>query len=438
MIVRELRRGKLCGPGVLLALLISVSVSARGYGGDLSARVDTSGYVVVSGRVINSEKGEPVMFASVFIKGTHIGTVSNSEGRFLLKVPKRYLQRDIGFSSMGYRTLFVPAEKMSGRKNIIRLVPDVIPLAPVVIEKLNPLVLLREFRRRIKENYGKEAAMMTAFYRESVKKRNKYLSVGEAVLDIYKAPYAGYEGDRVRIYKGRKAEYVTKEDTLMMKLQGGPATMVLLDLVKNPGDILAPGSLDYYDFVMGGEVMIDGRKTYVIRFDQKDSVRVPLYKGILYLDKETFALAAAEFSLSPKQLDKAAQYMIIRKPADLTVDVLGASYLVKYRREAKRWMLNYVRVETRFRCKWEKKVFRSTYAITSEAAITDVDFRNVTKPRFRETAKRRDIFIEEMSAFSDREFWGENNVIRPEESIEAAIRKISRKLKRRTKRREDL
>jgi len=370
------------GAGVWLLLFFALLISGRTYGEGVLQRSDTSEYVVVTGKVLNAEKGDPVMFASVFIEGTHIGTVSNSEGRFILKVPQRYIHRNIGFSSMGYRTLFVPAERMTGKKNTIRMVPD---------------------------------------------------AVGEAVLDIYKAPYASYEGDRVSIYKGRKAEYVTREDTLMMKLQGGPVTIVLLDLVKNPGDILSPESLDYYDFVMGGVVMIDGRKTYVIRFDQKDSVQIPLYKGILYLDKETFALAGAEFSLSPKQLDKAAQYMIIRKPAGLTVDVLGASYLVKYRRQAKRWMLNYVRVETRFRCKWEKKVFRSSYAITSEAAITDVDFRNVTKPRFRETAKRRDIFIEDMSAFSDREFWGENNVIRPEESIEAAIRKISRKLKRRRK-----
>jgi hypothetical protein len=335
---------------------------------------------------------------------------------------------------MGYKTLLVPVEGMTGKENVIRLVPDVIPLEPVVVEKLDPLLLIREYRKRVKENYGKQAAMMTAFYRETVKKRNKYLSVGEAVLDIYKSPYGSIETDRVRIYKGRKAEYVTREDTLMMKLQGGPVTIVLLDLVKNPGDILSPSSVGYYDFSMGGEVMIDGRPAYVIRFDQKDTVSIPLYKGIIYLDKETYAIAAVEFTLSPKQLDKAARYMIIRKPADLTVDVLGASYLVKYRHQGKYWTLNYVRIETRFRCKWEKKLFRATYAITSEAAVTDVDYNNVTKPRFRESARRKDIFIEKISAFRDPEFWGKNNVIQPEESIQAAIRKISRKLKRRKKR----
>ena len=413
--------------------ILTVMSPAGVYGNSGGSLADTLSYIVVTGKVINSQDGSPVMFASVFITGTHVGTVSNSEGHFLLKVPVKYQDRKVGFSSMGYKTLRVPVMKLTGKGNVIRLVPDIIPLEPVVVEKLDPLKLLAEARKRIPENYGRQAAMMTAFYRETVQKRNKYLSVGEAVLDIYKASYTGFENDRVRIYKGRKAEYVTREDTLMMKLQGGPATIVLLDLVKSPGDVLSAVAMSYYDYSMGGEVMIDGRKTYVIRFDQKDTVSLPLYKGIIYLDKKTLAVAGVEFSLSPKKIDRAARFMIIRKPPNLTVDVLGASYLVKYRYQSHRWALNYMRMESHYRCKWEKKIFRSTYTITSEAAITDVDYNDVSKPRWRETAKRKDIFIEKTSAFSDHEFWGENNVIQPEESIQTAIRKIQRKLKRRKK-----
>ncbi len=416
----------------LMVMLLTVSPLVKASGSVGMLQPDTLGYFVIEGKIMDSQNGRPVVFASVFIMGTHIGTVSNSEGKFLLKVPERYKGHKIGFSSMGYKTMALSVNDLvRGKDNVIRLVPDVIPLEPVVVEHLDPWMLLRAYRSRIKENYGKQAAMMTAFYRETVKKRNKYLSVGEAVLDIYKAPYGGIESDRVHIYKGRKAEYVTKEDTLMMKLQGGPVTMVMLDVVKNPGDLLSPMALSYYDLSFDGEVMIDGRRTYVIRFDQKDTVSVPLYKGVIYLDKKTYAIAAMEFSISPKKLDQAAKYMIIRKPAGLTVDVLGASYLVKYRYQSGRWMLNYVRIENRFRCKWEKKLFRANYTITSEAAITDVDYKNITKPRFREAARRGDIFIEDIKAFQDTAFWGEDNVIRPEESIQAAIRKIRRKLKRR-------
>ncbi len=425
------RKGCVSGKGCMFLIVIGILLftGVPVWGG--VPQGDTVKLLLIPGRVVDAEGGGPVMFASVFVEGTHVGTVSNSEGYFLLKVPLRYRGRKVVFSSIGYRTVRVPAELLVKADNVIRLHPDVIPLEPVVVEKLDPLKLLAEARSRIGRNYGREAAMMTAFYRESVRKRSKYLSVGEAVLDIYKAPYTGFADDRVRIYKGRKAEYVTKEDTLMMKLQGGPATIVQLDLVKHPGDILTPSALSYYDFAMGGEVMIDGRRNWVIRFDQKDTVSLPLFRGNIYLDKETLALSAVEFSLSPKQIGKAAPYMVVRKPAGLKVEVLGASYLVKYRYDRRRWVLNYMRTESRFSCKWENRLFRSTYTITSEAAITGVDFRHVERPRWRETSRPSDIFIEEISAFSDPTFWGSDNVIRPEESIESAVRRIRRKLKRR-------
>ena len=38
-------------------------------------------------------------------------------------------------------------------------------------------------------------------------------------------------------------------------------------------------------------------------------------------------------------------------------------------------------------------------------------------------------FLKKSAAFTDPEFWGEYNVIEPDQSIESAIRRLSRKLK---------
>ena len=38
-------------------------------------------------------------------------------------------------------------------------------------------------------------------------------------------------------------------------------------------------------------------------------------------------------------------------------------------------------------------------------------------------------FLRKCEAFTDPEFWGEYNVIEPDQSIESAIRRLSRKLK---------
>ncbi|MCK7532195.1 MAG: hypothetical protein MZV63_14795 [Marinilabiliales bacterium] len=47
----------------------------------------------------------------------------------------------------------------------------------------------------------------------------------------------------------------------------------------------------------------------------------------------------------------------------------------------------------------------------------------------RRRLRYSDVFSEKVNAFADPEFWGEYNVIEPDQSIESAIRKLSRKLK---------
>ncbi len=47
----------------------------------------------------------------------------------------------------------------------------------------------------------------------------------------------------------------------------------------------------------------------------------------------------------------------------------------------------------------------------------------------KERIKPTDFFTEEVSAFADPDFWGDYNVIEPDQSIETAIRRLSRKVK---------
>ena len=43
------------------------------------------------------------------------------------------------------------------------------------------------------------------------------------------------------------------------------------------------------------------------------------------------------------------------------------------------------------------------------------------------------VLMDAISGFSDTDFWGENNIIEPEKSIENAINKIQKQLKKMTK-----
>jgi len=239
--------------------------------------------------------------------------------------------------------------------------------------------------------------------------------------------------DRVKIFKGRNSQDVKKMDTVLFKLQGGPQTMFLLDIVKNPGELFEDEIMDYYIYQMGGIINIDDRQAYVITFEQTDYVDIPLYAGKIYVGVNDYAIVGAEFRIFEENLESANQYLIRKKPLGMRIDVNNANYLVSYRLIDNIWHLNYVRTELMFTVRWKKKLFRSRFTTMTEMAVTDLDTRDVTKYKFRETTKRSDIFADQVNNFEDPDFWGEYNIIQPEESIQSAIQRIERKLQRRNR-----
>lgn len=385
---------------------------------------------VFTGKVINSTTKKPVVFANVYLIGSGLGTVTNSEGEFILKVPVSDLNNKVGFSNLGYENVVMPLSELKQKDNVIRLEIAATRLEEVIIRTDDPVDLLKQAYRRIYENYNNNPEMQVGFYRETVKQNRNYVAVAEAVLDVYKSSYNSLgENDRVKIFKGRKSEDVKKMDTLLFKLQGGPRTSFMLDVVKNPGEILSEEYLIDYDFKYAGFATIDGRENYVIEFNQRPDVDLPLYKGIIYLDTKNMAFSRIEFSYSDQALGIADNELVRKKPIDLKIDVLGANYLINYRMVDNKWYLNHVRSELVFKCSWKKKRYNATYTTALEMAVTDRNSETLNKAKYKEQTKMTDIFADQVKAYGDENFWGEYNYIKPDESIESVIKKLNRKLK---------
>jgi hypothetical protein len=293
-----------------------------------------------------------------------------------------------------------------------------------------PEEILEQVISHFDENYTSVPNEMTGFYRETIKKNRSYISIGEALVEIFKAPYQNdLRFDAVRIYKGRKSNDVQKMDTVLFKLQGGPTTTLYLDIVKNPETFLTREALNQYDFELSSIVAIDDRTNYVIKFFQKPSITTPLYQGTLYIDIQTYAIAEAEFSFNLENKELAASMFIRKKPIGMKVTPEVTSYLVRYREVDGKWYFAHSRAEVKFKVDWKKKLFNTNYTTMSELAITDRTEEDVVKFASKDRIKPTDFFTEEVSAFADPAFWGDYNVIEPDQSIEAAIRRLSRKVK---------
>lgn len=415
---------KYFGISLLLLLMLSFSV----YSKETPLPPDTS-YFVVKGSVTDKDSKNPIVFASIYIVGTNIGTISNTEGLFMIKIPKSKMNGKIGVSCLGYKNYEIQIPDLQKSHNEIQLELARYYIRELTIRKVDPLELIRDARKKIADNYGDSPAMLTAFYRETIKQNRNYVALSEAVFDVYKAPYSRYvDNDRVKIYKGRKSQDVEKMDTILFRLQGGPYYLFMLDIIKNPQELIDEENFNLYDFVYTGLETVEDRDAYIISFDQKKGISLPLYKGKIYIDVKTLAFSRIEFQLSPEGLEYAPDVMIKKKPIGMKIDIPGANYIVKYRMIDNRWFLSYARTEARFRCKWKRNLFRSTYTTISEMAITDIDPENIVKFKLKETTRATDVFSEQVKDFEDPEFWGEYNIIRPEESIQEATEKLAKKL----------
>jgi hypothetical protein len=387
-------------------------------------------YVTITGYLKDSKSGEKIAYATVSVPGTGIGTVSNSDGEFTLKVSTSLNAEFFEVSHLSYATeKFKISEALEIEKTFfLELQPVQLKEIPVMPKDARGIVEMAF--KKIGENYSNVPNMMTGFYREYVMQRREYISVSEAVVDIYKAPYPATYNDQVKIFRGRKASHVKKADTLMVQLQGGPKVLMMLDIVKNPDLSISMDNLDNYRFELGSVVNIDDQPHWVITFTPYLVYDQPLYNGKLFISQEKMAITRAEFSLDLNDEYKASGVFVRKKPLGLIFMPMSTSYLVTYKEENDRYYLNYVRVDLKFRCDWKKRVFKNTYAVMSEMAVTGRSEEHIVKFGNDETFKMNMVLAEKVEDFADVDFWGEHNIIEPEESIETAIRKLTKMIDR--------
>lgn len=418
---------------VLTVLLMMMVLLPSASGADgRSGKNAQQDYQTIKGKVVDVETGTPLVFAAVTVAESNIAIITNIDGEFSLKIPNDLLTKNLVVSYIGYKNKTVPISSMrdNGYKNTIQLETAPIPIKEIIVKPVDPDDVVRKMIGRLTRNFETVPNLMTAFYRETIRKNKTYVSIGEAVVEVFKAPYnSDVRFDGTRIYKGRKNSDVEKMDTVLFKLQGGPVSVLQLDIAKNTESILTMDAMDYYDYSLASVVEIDGKPNYVINFLQKPNVDQPLFMGTLYIEMESFALSEAEFGFNLSDKDAASSIFIRKKPLGMEVTPEIATYRTKYRQTNGVWHFTYSRAEVKFKVDWKKKLFNTYYTTMSEIAVTDRTDQEVIKFAGKERLKYSDVFSDKVGAFADPDFWGDYNVIEPDQSIESAIRKLSRKLK---------
>ncbi|OQX99172.1 MAG: hypothetical protein B6I20_10225 [Bacteroidetes bacterium 4572_117] len=389
-------------------------------------------YFTIKGKVKDDAYKREVVFATVSILGTHIGTVTNTDGEFTIKIKKSSGAKKLEFSHIGFNNKTIPISELKADGNMIFLKSSSMSLDEVTIRPADAKDLVRNALALVPLNYSAIPLYFTGFYRETVKQRRDYISISEAIVDIYKGAYSKeYDYDKAKIYKGRKSANVKRSDTLAVRLQGGPYISLLLDIIKNPNLLMASDIIDDYEYELTNIISVSNKLNYMVTFKPKYvDDEFPLYTGKYYIEVKSLAITSAEFSLDIKDKEKASKYFVRKKPIGLKLTPMSTNYIIKFKETNGKYYFNYARSEVKFKCKWKKKLFNTNYTIMSEMAMTDWNASNVTKFSKKESLKKNTVFADELTAFMDDDFWGEYNFIEPDESIESAIKKYNKRIKK--------
>ncbi|MFY0607787.1 MAG: carboxypeptidase-like regulatory domain-containing protein [Cyclobacteriaceae bacterium] len=382
------------------------------------------GSITLSGIVKSESSNKVLPSVTIYLDGYDYGTVTNTKGEFDIKFPGEYANASLVISSLGYtpERITVSAFENGG---VIFLRDKEIILEEIVVQSAEDII--RQALQNIALNYPMEYEALTAFYREKVQRNRNYVDISQGILDVLKQPYLRAGDDQVKIQKGFRSKDYAPQDTLVFKLVGGPNIMLMLDVVKSPGMVLAEDLLSSYRYETTDVTMRDGSINYEISFEPKSAELSHLYTGKIYVQNKSYAITEIQFGYNPKTVETSASYLVRNKPMLAKVTPKNVTYHVKYRELNGKWYLYYVKNELEMKVNWKKKLFNSTFNSTSEMVVTKRTDSPIKSFDRADRMQQYLAFTEVAPKYYDQSFWEEYNIIKPEDDFLQALNKINAK-----------
>ena len=135
--------------------------------------------IQIKGKVVDGETKESLGFASVRLKNSFKGTITNIDGDFILNIDKSEIKDTLLISFIGYFSFLKPIEIIRN-KHLFTLEPNPVELKELeVTSRLSADEIVKLAVDRIPINYPVKPYLMKAFYKKTLKENGKYFSLVE-------------------------------------------------------------------------------------------------------------------------------------------------------------------------------------------------------------------------------------------------------------------
>jgi hypothetical protein len=300
-----------------IALFISLQSSAQ------SERI-------LSGHVTDASNGEAIPFATVTLKKSLIGTITNEFGKFDLHIPAEITDDQLIVTLIGFQYMEFPLSSLTSPVSV-KLSPVAIDMKEVLIKPQPPTYYITLAMRSLKSNYPSKPFETQSYYRENIKENENYLRGHEGVFKSYYPAFQDSSKNQHKLILFRKAETISElafmkkerlkdeakekkkeakaikkgkavpkkeadEDSLKIgEVFGGPDNLLkMADLFRGADNFLDTTQFKNYTYSFAKSSSFNNAALMVIQFKSRGKVDHTREEGKIYIDIASNAIVKIE------------------------------------------------------------------------------------------------------------------------------------------------
>ena len=262
--------------------------------------------VFLNGDIIDNESKQPIAYVNININST-IGTASNENGEFHLKIATEYSNQQLTISCIGYSTATLSIDSLLSVKQgnlIIQLTPftTLLPEVKVTEKRIPAIEIVKEALLKVPENYIQTPFNMEFYSKVMVLDESKTYYLVETIVDTYREGYVANAINHSNVLQKRItgespiAElYDKKQKVHYFPYESVPAfNIFMMDNIgvgnKYNFTIFNSEYINKVDFQYTGISIFENDSVYVIEYQPKDIRKKPKTWGKIYISSKSNAI----------------------------------------------------------------------------------------------------------------------------------------------------
>lgn len=158
--------------------------------------------IEIKNKILDFSMLAPIESASIYVKNTTIGTVSNSDGKFILQVPQEFAKDTLIISSIGYKSYKIPVIEFDNSLDIyleedVASLDEIILIAEIRPKTGNDIVL--KAIEKLAINLPDSAYIQKGFLRHKERNKVEFKWLIESAITVYDSGFAANSSDYLKI-----------------------------------------------------------------------------------------------------------------------------------------------------------------------------------------------------------------------------------------------